>query len=180
MTAAERAELLALATDLPRLWNHPGEPTATRKRNLRAVLEEIIVTAEHGQLRLKLHWKGGDHTTLEVVKNRTGQHRWKTDTTTEQLLRDLARLLPDDKIASVLNRLGVRTAKDNTWTQQRVRTFRAARGPPRSPRGGRCAIKRHLASRSASGFVSGKTNSRSQSSRRAFTIACGTGNRFGA
>jgi len=125
MTAAEGAELLALATDLPRLWNHPGGSRATRKRILRAVLEEIIVTVEPGQLRLKLHWKGGDHTTLEVVKNRTGQHRWKTDTTTEQLLRDLARLLPDDKIASVLNRLGVRTAKDNTWTQQRVRTFRS-------------------------------------------------------
>jgi excisionase family DNA binding protein len=125
MTAAERAELLALATDLPRLWNYPGGSTAIRKRILRAVLEEIIVTVEPGQLRLKLHWKGGDHTTLEVMKNRTGQHRWKTDTTTEQLLRDFARLLPDDKIASVLNRLGVRTAKDHTWTQQRVRTFRS-------------------------------------------------------
>jgi excisionase family DNA binding protein len=33
-------------------------------------------------------------------------------------------LLPDGSIASLLNRLGVRTAKDHTWTQQRVRTFR--------------------------------------------------------
>jgi len=128
MTEAERAELLALATDLPRLWNHPGGSTATRKRILRAVLEEIIVSVEPGQLQLKLHWKGGDHTRLEVVKNRIGQYRWKTDTSTEQLLRDLARVLPDDKIASVLNRLGIRTAKDNAWTQQRVRTFRSDHG----------------------------------------------------
>jgi excisionase family DNA binding protein len=125
ITEAERAELLGLATDLPRLWNHPRASIATRKRILRAVLEEIIVNVETRQLRLKLHWKGGDHTTLEVVKNRVGQHRWTTTTTTEQLLRDLARLLPDDKIASVLNRLGIRTGKDNTWTQQRVRTFRS-------------------------------------------------------
>ena len=75
------------------------------------MLEEIIVNLEPGQLRLKLHWKGGDHTTLEVVKNRRGQHRWKTDMATEQLICDLARLLPDNNIASVLNRLGVRTAK---------------------------------------------------------------------
>ena len=58
------------------------------------------------------------------MKNRVGQHRWKTDLTTEQLICDLARLLPDGNIASVLNRLGIRTAKGNTWTQQRVRTFR--------------------------------------------------------
>jgi excisionase family DNA binding protein len=127
-TEAERAEILALGTDLQRLWNHSAASAVTRKRILRAVLEEIIVTVEPGQLRLKLHWKGGDHTTLEVVKNRAGQHRWKTNTATEQLICDLARLLPDGNIASVLNRLGVRTAKGHTWTQQRVRTFRNDHG----------------------------------------------------
>jgi excisionase family DNA binding protein len=128
ITEAERTELLALATDLPRLWNHPQGSSAIRKRILRAVIEEIIVSMEPGQLRIKLHWKGGDHTTLAVVKNRVGQHRWKTTATTEQLLRDLARVLSDDKIASVLNRLGIQTAKGNTWTQQRVRTFRKDNG----------------------------------------------------
>jgi len=124
ITEAERAELLALGTDLPRLWNHSVGSATTRKRILRTLLEEIIVTVTPGQLRLKMHWKGGDHTALEVVKNRVGQHRWKTNTATEQLICDLARLLPDGNIASVLNRLGIRTAKGHTWTQQRMRTFR--------------------------------------------------------
>ena len=39
-------------------------------------------------------------------------------------VHDLARLLPDGSIASILNRLGMRTAKDHTWTQQRVCVFR--------------------------------------------------------
>jgi DNA invertase Pin-like site-specific DNA recombinase len=124
LTEAERAEILTLGTDLERLWNHPAASAATRKRILRAVLEEIIVTAEPGHLRVKLHWKGGDHTSLEVAKNRAGQHRWKTSATTEQLIRDLARLLPDGSIASLLNRLGARTARGHTWTQQRVCVFR--------------------------------------------------------
>jgi excisionase family DNA binding protein len=128
LSDAERAEILALGTDLERLWGHPAASAAIRKRILRAVLEEIMVTVDHGHLRLKLHWKGGDHTSLQVVKNRTGQHRWKTDTATEQLICDLARVLPDGSIASVLNRLGVRTAKGHTWTQQRVRTFRNDHG----------------------------------------------------
>lgn len=88
------------------------------------MLNEIVVTAEPDRLHLMLHWQGGDHTRLEVVKNRTGQHRWKTATATEELIRELARMLPDQSIASVLNRLGKRSAKGHTWTQVRVRNFR--------------------------------------------------------
>lgn len=128
LSPSERAGFLALGEDLERLWNHPAASAATRKRILRAVLEEIIVTVESGHLRLRLHWKGGDHTSLEVVKNRSGQHRWKTDATTEQLICDLARVLPDQNIASLLNRLRIRTAKGLTWTQQRVRSFRSDHG----------------------------------------------------
>src|SRR5215831_3042427 len=120
----ERAALLALADDLPRLWNHPAASSETRKRILRAALKEIIVTVEASRLRLVLHWKGGDHTRLEVAKNRTGQNRWKTDVETVQLVRDLARILPDHSIAPLLNRLGIRSAKGQSWTQLRVRNFR--------------------------------------------------------
>jgi len=101
---------------VPRLWNHPAASVETRKRILRAILKEIIVTAEPHRLHLALHWQGGDHTRLEVIKNRAGEHRWKTDTATEQLIRELARMLPDQSIASVLNRLGIRSAKGHTWT----------------------------------------------------------------
>ena len=72
ITDAERMEISALGAQLPRLWNHPAASAATRKRILRTVLEEIVVTVEPGQLLLKLHWNGGDHTALAVLKNRVG------------------------------------------------------------------------------------------------------------
>jgi len=128
ISEVERVELMALAEDLPRAWSHPAASVETRKRILRTVLEEIIVNAEPAHLHLKLHWKGGEHTSLEVPKSRHGQHRWKTSTATEELIRDLARLLPDASIAEVLNRLGMRSAKGHTWTQLRIRNFRAERG----------------------------------------------------
>ncbi|MER8684946.1 MULTISPECIES: hypothetical protein [unclassified Mesorhizobium] len=59
--------LMALADDVPALWNHPAAPVETRKRILRTVLKEIIVKAETGRLRLVLHWQGGDHKRLEHV-----------------------------------------------------------------------------------------------------------------
>ena len=83
---------------------------------------------EPGQLLLKLHWNGGDHTALAVLKNRVGQHRGKTSPATEQLIGDLARVAPDQSIAAILDRLGMRTGKGHTWTQQRVRSFRNDHG----------------------------------------------------
>jgi excisionase family DNA binding protein len=41
-----------------------------------------------------------------------------------QLVRELARILPDHSIAPLLNRLRIRSAKGQSWTQLRVRNFR--------------------------------------------------------
>ena len=120
----DRATLLALADDLPQVWNHPESSVEIRKRILRAVLKEIIVTIDGDRLCLVVHWQGGDHTRLEVVKNRIGQNRFKTDKETMQLVRELARVLPDHSIAPVLNRLRIRSARGNTWNELRVRNFR--------------------------------------------------------
>jgi len=52
----ERATLLALADDLPQLWNHPAASIEIRKRILRAVLKEIIVTIEANRLLGATAW----------------------------------------------------------------------------------------------------------------------------
>ena len=44
------------------------------------------------------------------------------------LIRELARLMPDKAIAAILNRAGKPTGRDNSWTQNRVCTFRNYRG----------------------------------------------------
>lgn len=124
LTPELRQRLLGLGADLALAWEHPNASNEIRKRILRAVLKEIVVRVTDTQLQLVLHWQGGDHTALAVVKNRVGQHRWTTDTHVEQLINDLARQMPDSGIASLLNRLGQRTAKGHTWTESRVRSFR--------------------------------------------------------
>ena len=128
LSAAEKQRLLALGGDLPAAWSHPGATAETRKRILRAVLEEIVVTLGEGRIDLLLHWRGGDHTRLAVPRNRTGQHRFRTDAETGELVRALARQLPDGGIAAMLNRLGRRTGRGNTWTEARVRSHRNSHG----------------------------------------------------
>lgn len=124
LTSQRRQALLDLGADLPRAWNHPKAGNESRKRILRSVLKEIVVRVTDTQLELKVHWQGGDHTEMNIIKNRSGRHRWSTDIEVEQLIIELARLQPDGSIASLLNRLGHRTGKGHTWTEASVRSFR--------------------------------------------------------
>jgi hypothetical protein len=128
LTDAERERLLALGADLTELWRHPGASAETRKRILRTVIKEIIVHVQSDHLQLLLHWHGGDHTILKVRKNTAGKHRFVTNADVTELIRALARLLPDSSIAALLNRLGKRTAKGNTWNAVRVCSFRCDHG----------------------------------------------------
>jgi len=128
LSEEERAQLLALGSDLERAWNHPAATAETRKRILRTVITEIVARLEGDEVHLVLHWQGGDHSELRVPKPRNGEHRWTLDAATTDIIRELARLMPDMSIAALLNRAGKRTGRDNTWTEPRVRAFRNDHG----------------------------------------------------
>lgn len=125
LSAAERQRLRSLGADLEAAWSHPGASAETRKRILRSVLEEIVVTLTEERIELLLHWRGGDHTRIMVPRNRTGQHRYSSDAEVQDLIRALARQQVDGAIAATLNRLGKRTGRGNPWTEARVRSFRS-------------------------------------------------------
>lgn len=124
LSDATKEELLALGHDVRRLWDYPTSPPEFKKRILRTVLKEIIASSDGDTVRLVLHWQGGDHTELTLQKTRRGVHRYITDTDTIALIRSLARIQPDAMIASILNRMGRRTAHDLSWNSKRVCTTR--------------------------------------------------------
>jgi len=121
-------ELLRLGQDLPRLWNHPAGSVEIKKRILRTVVKEIVVSIDDDKVCMLLHWQGGDHTELRFVKRRNGQHRYVTESDTLELIQKLAMIQPDAAIAGLLNRLGKRTAHGHTWTESRVCTQRHTHG----------------------------------------------------
>ncbi|CAG9169703.1 recombinase family protein [Cupriavidus pinatubonensis] len=124
LTVQQRASLLALGADLPRAWDHPAASNEVRKRIVRTVIREIVAKVTEARIELIIHWQGGDHTELNVVKNRSGQHRWTTNVEVKDIITRLARQLNDAGIASLMNRLGHRTGKHQNWTEMRVRSFR--------------------------------------------------------
>lgn len=140
---AERLELLRMGTDLAEAWHHANATSVTRKRIIRAVVREIVVRVEDDQIKLMVHWQGGDHTALAVRKNKAGHHRWSSAPDLDPLIRALARQLPDKDIASLLNRLGKVTGRQNGWTQSRVCMFRNHRDIVPYRKGDRAARGEH-------------------------------------
>ena len=140
LTATDRDRLLALGADLERAWHSPGATPATRKRIIRTLIEEIVVRVEDDALSLVIRWQGGDHTPLRVPRNRIGQHRWSVDAHVVALVTVLARQMPDQAIAAVLNRAGKTTGKGHGWTRSRVCSLRNHRqiAPYRE---GECAVR---------------------------------------
>ena len=128
LNAAERDRLLALGADVERAWNSPGATAVTRKQIIRTLVDEIVVRVQDDALDLVVRWQGGDHTTLRVAKNHVGQHRWSTEADVVELVSVLARQMPDQAIAAVLNRAGKTTGRGNGWTRSRVCILRNHRG----------------------------------------------------
>ena len=116
---------MRLGADVERAWHAEGATIATRKRIVRMLIEEIVVRVEEDSLDLVIRWAGEDHTALRVRKNRTGEHRWRVDADVVDLVRAMARQMPDMGIAAALNWAGKTTAKGHSWTRSRVASLRS-------------------------------------------------------
>jgi hypothetical protein len=124
LSEEQRRTLLGLGADLRRLWEHPQSQPEWKKRIVRTLMSEIVVSTDGAEMQLLVHWRGGDHTQLRFEKVRRGQHRFVTNTDTVELVRGLARLQPDAMIASILNRIGHRTAHGERWSARSVCSLR--------------------------------------------------------
>jgi DNA invertase Pin-like site-specific DNA recombinase len=132
VSEAHRARLLALGADLRLLWQQPAASVDLKKRVLRTVLDDIVVTttADAPQHLLHVHWKGGVHTELRVPRTGTGRHGRVTDDDAVALIAELTKICEDKAIAMVLNRLGYRTGQGKTWRVHHVANVRYGRRLP--------------------------------------------------
>jgi len=115
-----------LAADLESVWHSPHSDIRLKKAIVRTLIHEVMVDvdAEHGELILIIHWKGGVHTELRLPRRRRGQNGAQTSKDIVEAVRILARVSSDDWIASALNRSGLPTGRGNYWTRERVVSLR--------------------------------------------------------
>jgi len=127
VTEDERAALLALTTDFPRLWRDPATSMKEKKRMLRLLITDVTVT-KGASIRADIRFAGGATQSLELPFPKSCIELRTTDA---EVVREIDRLLEtytDGEIADVLNERGVRTVVATPWTRPRITRLRHAYG----------------------------------------------------
>jgi DNA invertase Pin-like site-specific DNA recombinase len=125
-TPEQKAKVLALARDFPRLWHAPSTQAKDRKRMLRLLIKDITVNklVEQRQLSVHIRWHGGACTDLlvQIPPSAAGRPRYRSPIVDR--IRDLACSLLDAQIADQLNREGCTSAKGKSYTAKMIRWIR--------------------------------------------------------
>lgn len=126
LTPKERNAILALGTDLKRVWTAPTTTPRDQKELLRTLLEEVIIAVYRDEYRahLILRWRGGLLTELDVNLPRSRPATVRTDEETVALVRRLATHYPDTVIAGILNKQDRTTARGLRFTANLVGNLR--------------------------------------------------------
>lgn len=122
----ERAEILSLGKNIPRVWAASTTTDRDRKELLRTLVEEVLlkVKRDEDNAHLTLRWHGGLLSELDVHLSRSTPSPLRTNEDTVQLVRRLAAHYPDAAIAGILNRQGKTTATGIRFTANRVSSLR--------------------------------------------------------
>ena len=132
ITTEQRAEILALAKDLPRLWNAPTTPARDKKRLLRLLVKDITVERldEPRQFLLHVRWQGGACENLLVDRPLPMADKLRYAGEIVQQVSRLAREKTDAEIAATLNMDGHRSAKGKLFTKSMIAWIRYKHGIP--------------------------------------------------
>lgn len=123
----KRTRILALAKDLPRLWNDPATPVRERKRMLRLIVEDVTL-AKSNQITMHVRFRGGATQSLALPLPKCA---WELRQTSEQLLRELGALLRyhgDEEVARILNSHGHRSGSGRPFSRRIVFDLRTRHG----------------------------------------------------
>ena len=124
----QRAAILKIATDFPRLWQDPQVPDRERKRMVRLVLEDVTLLKQETQIVVHIRFKGGATRTLNVPLPLPS---WAATKTNTEVVREIDRLLDhhtDGEVARILNERGLRSGKGGAFTGRIVGNIRRSYG----------------------------------------------------
>jgi DNA invertase Pin-like site-specific DNA recombinase len=120
---AQRARILALAVDLPTLWQEPTTPDRERKRMTRLLIEDVTLV-KGSPVTAHVRFRAGATTTLEVPPALAA---WQLRQTSPQVVSEIDALLDhhsDAAIAARLNEHGYTSGTGHpfrAWTVGRLR-----------------------------------------------------------
>jgi len=109
-----RAQVMALSTDFPRVWNDPHTTDHDRKRLVRLLVEDVTLI-KTPDLTLQVRFRGGATQTLTLPAPR---RIWETVETPPEVVQAIDALLnghTDQEIATILNGRGLHPGKGGVF-----------------------------------------------------------------
>ena len=121
------SQIMALATDFPRLWMAPATADKDRKRMVRLLIEDVTLTKKKDIL-MQVRFKGGTTTslTLPIPKN-----AWQKKITPPEVVQQIDKLLDqytDCQTAEILNKQKLKSGTGGQFHGRLVAKIRKAYG----------------------------------------------------
>ena len=137
LSEEQRQRILALASDLPRLWRASTTRNSQRKEVVRVLIEDVTLrnVDEPWSTDVWIRWKSG-----AVSRHRAERVKPYFWTTAPEAVSRIVELMKDNtdaQVAEILNSEGYRTGRGDLFTAERVEAIRHHRGlkkgesPPR-------------------------------------------------
>lgn len=124
---SRRAEILALATDFPRLWSDPATPSREKKRMARLIIEDVTLLKDT-QITAHVRFRGGVHRTLSLPLPLAAPDLRRTTPTVIRRIDELLDDLTEEQAAAALNAEGLQTSTGLPFDRIRVDRVRRAHG----------------------------------------------------
>jgi DNA invertase Pin-like site-specific DNA recombinase len=125
-TPEQKAKVLALAKDLPRVWHASTTQAKDRKRMLRLLIKDITVEKPFHPKQLLAHirWQGGACSDICVQLPPNIADRVRYPAAVVDRVRHLAQSLPDGEVADRLNQEGQVSALGKPFTVSMIQWIR--------------------------------------------------------
>jgi DNA invertase Pin-like site-specific DNA recombinase len=126
VTSEQKATILALARDLPRVWRASSTQSKDRKRMLRLLIRDITVEKlpDVRQVVLHVRWQGGlcSDTTVKLPLPIADRLRYAPEIVDK--VRELSSRLSDRQIVQQLNEQGLSSSKGLAFTLSMIKWIR--------------------------------------------------------
>jgi hypothetical protein len=102
VTPEERERILALAQNLPAIWQADTTTYTERKQLLRFLIKDVTLARQDTPIQIGIRWQTEALTELEIPRPKSGAEEQRTDPTVVARVRELAPIHTDRQIATLL------------------------------------------------------------------------------
>ena len=120
----EQARILALAQNLPAIWQADSTSYTERKQLLRFLIKDVTLSRQETTIQIGIRWQTEALTELDIPRPKHGGEEHRTNPTVVAHVRELAPSHTDRQIATLLNQDELTTGVGERFTGRSVRWVR--------------------------------------------------------